>query len=222
MTQQGYQGAADANSGQGDYNSTVFVVEQVLSRVNTATLVKIVSVTNSGGLSPVGFVDVQPLVNQVDGADNATFHGVVHSLPYCRIQGGGNAIILDPQPGDIGIAIFADHDLSNINATKAQANPGSGRRFSMSDGLYIGGVLNGVPSQYVQFNASGITIVTPNNVVVHAGGNVTATASGSLTATAGTTATITAPSGLTINANVQLNGTLTTTGMITAPNISIT
>lgn len=165
----GYQGAQSAGDGAGDFSAQSFLVRQILSRVNTCTMVKIVAVTNAGGLSPVGFVDVQPLVNQVDGAGNAVPHGVLHHLAYFRLQGGTNAVILDPQVGDIGIAVFADHDISSVVANKGQANPGSWRRFNMADGLYFGGFLNAPPSQYVQFiTGVGINIVSPTKVTITA------------------------------------------------------
>jgi phage baseplate assembly protein gpV len=114
-----------------------------------------------------------PLVNQLDGFDNAIPHGVVHHLPYMRVQGGANAVIIDPQIGDIGIAVFAQSDISAVKANaqtdaRGAANPGSRRKFAYEDGLYIGGVLNGTPTQYVQFNASGISIISPNAVTINA------------------------------------------------------
>lgn len=164
----GYTGVNNPGDGVGESSAIMFMVKQALSRVNTTTLVKIVAVTNSGGLSQVGFVDVQPLVNQVDGANNAMPHGVLRHLPYFRLQGGANAIIIDPQVGDIGIAVFASRDISTVAAIKAQANPGSWRSLSMADGLYLGGVLNGVPTQYVQFSAAGIAIHSPSAIVLSA------------------------------------------------------
>ncbi len=152
----------------GDYNSMSFAIQQALAEIQTATLVRIVSCTNAGGLSPVGFVDVLPLVNQVDGKGNATPHVAMHNLPYLRIQGGSNAVIIDPQAGDIGIAIFASRDISKVKTTKAPANPGSWRRHDFSDGLYLGGVLNGAPIQYFQFTAEGINIVSPTKITLSA------------------------------------------------------
>lgn len=181
----GYQGALTPENGFGEFNAQLFLIRQVLAKVNTATLVKVVSVTNNGGVSPVGFVEVQPLVNQLDGNGNAVPHGVVHNLPYFRIQGGANAVIIDPQVGDIGVAVFAQHDISSVKATKAQANPGSFRRFDMADGMYFGGYLNGLPSQYVQFNTSGISVVSPQAVTVQAP-QATVTASTSATINTGT------------------------------------
>src|ERR1700730_14670284 len=45
---------------------------------------------------------------------------------------------------------------------KAQANPGSLRKFDLSDGVYVGGILNGTPTQYVESTATGINIVDKN------------------------------------------------------------
>jgi phage baseplate assembly protein V len=38
----------------------------------------------------------------------------------------------------------------------------------MADGLYIGGVLNGAPTQYVQFSTSGITLNSPTKITLAA------------------------------------------------------
>lgn len=144
--------------GLGDYTALRFLVQQMLSRVNTATLVKVVRVS-AGGTGPVGTVDVQPMVNQLDGAGDGKELSQLHNLPYLRIQGGTNAIILDPQPDDIGIAVFCSRDISAVKRTKKPGNPGSWATHSMSDGLYLGGVLNGAPSQSIQFHdGGGITI----------------------------------------------------------------
>ncbi|OYV51346.1 MAG: hypothetical protein B7X10_00790 [Burkholderiales bacterium 21-58-4] len=172
MSESGYQGAFNTRTGLGAFNTQLFLIRRVLAEAHTAALVQIVSCTNAGTDSAVGFVDVQPLVDQLDGTGKPVPHGQLHSLPYLRMQGGANAVILDPQPGDIGIAIFAERDISRVKANKAQAAPGSLRKFDMADGLYLGGVLNGVPTQYVQFSPTGISIVTPNNIDMTASGNI--------------------------------------------------
>jgi hypothetical protein len=136
--------------------------------MGTATIVKVVKCTNAGGLSPVGSVDVQPLVNLMTGDRIAVPHGVLYSVPYTRVQGGKNAVVIDPEPDDLGIAVFASRDISAVKASKAQANPGSERQFSYADGMYIGGLLNGTPEQYVQFNEDGITVHSPTLVRVTA------------------------------------------------------
>ena len=164
----GYAGQARSAEGGDEYGAMMFVIGQAVARLSTSTVVRVVAVTNAGGLAPVGFVDVQPLVNQLDGAGNAVPHGVLHHLPYFRLQGGTDAIILDPKVGDLGIAVFASRDISAVKASKAQANPGSWRSYDMADGLYVGGLLNGTPVQYVQFTAGGINVVSPSKVTVQA------------------------------------------------------
>jgi hypothetical protein len=103
-------------------------------------------------------------VHQTDGAGNVTALPPIYGVPYLRLQGGTNAVIIDPVPGDLGIALFGDRDLSAVIATKAAAAPGSNRRNSLADALYIGGILNGAPQQYVRFSAEGIDLVSPTAI----------------------------------------------------------
>lgn len=168
-------GLAKPTTQWGEFNNIAFLVQQALLKVQTATLVRIESCTNNGGLDPVGFVDVTPLVNQIDGKGNATPHVTIYNVPYLRIQGGANAIIIDPQAGDVGVCVFASRDITKVKSTKKQANPGSWRQYSFSDGLYLGGMLNAAPTQYIQFNDSGVTITAPLvtiNGTLHVTGDV--------------------------------------------------
>jgi hypothetical protein len=152
----------------GRYNNIAFAIQQAITKMQTATLVQVESCTNAGDLSPVGMVDIVPLVNQVDSAGNPVPHITIYNVPYLRIQGGSNAVIIDPQPGDIGIAVFASRDISKVKATLAQANPGSARQYDFSDALYLGGLLNGAPQQYIQFNSDGITVNSPTAITIKA------------------------------------------------------
>jgi hypothetical protein len=201
----------------GVYNNLRFVVEQALANVQTATIVKVIACSNDGGLSPVGTVDVQILANQVSigagGQMVGTPHLTMSGLPYLRVQGGANAIIIDPQPGDIGIAVFASRDITNVKSTKAQANPGSFRTHDFSDGMYIGGLLNGVPTQYIQFSETGIAITSPANLRISVGASsVEIMESGEVS--------ITAP---TLTANIAGAANITATGVvaITGSDVSI-
>src|SRR5581483_6151026 len=132
-----------------EFATFAFIIRQFLNRVSTATLVTVKACTNTGGLSPYGFVDVIPLVSQINPTDGSTTpHGTVYRLPYFRIQGGANAVIMDPEKGDVGLAIFAMRDISAVKTDPAQAvsnatagkgtPPGSLRQMDMADGLYIG------------------------------------------------------------------------------------
>ena len=166
----GYRGAQDPNSATSDFNERDFHIRQVLSQAEHMTLVRIVSVTNNGGLSAVGFVDVTPLVLQVDGNGNPVDHNTIHGLPYFRLQGGTRAVIIDPEVGDIGYAVFADRDISTVKATKDAALPGSRRRNDMADGVYVGGVLNGVPTSVIRMQGDDIHAECPGKFIVTAAG----------------------------------------------------
>lgn len=161
-----------------DFNAQTHLIQAMLANVATAT-VAMVRAVRPGGTGGPSFVDVQPMVAQTDGAGNATPHGTVNNLPVFRLQAGGNAVVLDPAVGDIGIVVFASRDISAVKESRAPANPGSARRFDMADGLYVGGVLNGAATQYVQFVAGGgINIKATGPVNIETSGAVAITSSG--------------------------------------------
>lgn len=171
------QTAADVAA---DFSTLEFVIQALLGRTATAQLVAVKACTNSGGLSQWGTVDVIPLVNQVAGDGTNVPHGTLYKLPYKRLQGGKNAVIIDPEPGDIGLAVFAMRDISSVksnpvsavkNATgTAGTPPGSARQYDLADGCYFGGFLNVTPTQYVRFSPAGIEIHSPVKVIVTAPG----------------------------------------------------
>ncbi len=151
---------------QSSFSAQLFFVWQILSKISTVQLVEVMAVTNAGALSAVGFVDVRVLTNQMTGERKAIPHETIYGIPYFRLQGGGDAVILDPKVGDIGMCGFAQRDISIVKKTKARANPGSKRMFDWADGLYFGGMLNGVPTQYVRFSASGIEVYSPTEILL--------------------------------------------------------
>ena len=193
----------------GEYNRQQFVIKQLLNRMQTATLVRVDAVTNSGDVSAVGFVDVTPLVNQIDSDGLAVPHVTIHGVPYQRLQGGINAVIIDPVVGDIGICVFASRDISKVKTTKGPANPGSFRTFNYADGMYIGGMLNGAPSQYVQFSSAGIKLHSPTAVILEAPDVQISAQTVEIAATVSTT--VTTPT-FTVNGASVFNGTLSQTG----------
>lgn len=154
-----YQGYQDAGSSLGELNTRDFQIQQSLAEVRTAIVVKIVrapynadgNAISPGSPAAIGYVDVLPLVNQVDGLGNATPHTTVYRLSYHRYQGGHGAFISDPKVGDIGKMVNADRDTSVVRATSKQSNPGSRRRHDMADGTYFGQTQSGAPSQWFAF-----------------------------------------------------------------------
>lgn len=152
----GQQGIPDEN---GEFNATAFQIREALASVRTNVPVKIIAV-HGGGVGAAPTVDVQPLVNQTDGIGDKTDHGIIYGIRVQRSQGGGSAIINDPKVGDVGYMAIADRDMSALTSNEGtQSNPGSNRRFSMADGVYMGAILNpAVPGQYVQFTDNGVRI----------------------------------------------------------------
>lgn len=215
------QTAADVAS---DYATLEFIIQALANRLCTAQLVAVKACTNSGTLAKWGTVDAVPLVNMVNGDGTNTPHGTLYKLPYLRIQGGTNAVIIDPSPGDIGLAVFAMRDISSVKAdpVSAVANatgtagtpPSSARVYDFADGVYLGGVLNVVPTQTMRFGADGITITSPTKVTVEAPEiDLTAATKVVMTApeidlTAATQVTITAPL-------INLDGEVVTTTDVT-------
>lgn len=165
-----YQGTQGPETNQDDFQSSIFLVESVLNGMSTATLVQVVKAPYDvqgnaippGTAGPVGYIDVQPLVNQLDGYGNAVPHATVYHLSYHRYQSGSGAVISDPVVGDIGKMIVADRDTSSVRATGKQSNPGSRRQFDKSDGTYFGCSQGDVPAQWITFTAGGIVIHDKN------------------------------------------------------------
>ncbi len=162
-----YQGAQDQSTTAADYNSRDFHIRQRIADIRTGIPVKIIrapydkngNAIPPGTVGPIGFVDVQPMVNQIDGLGNATQHGVVYRLKYYRYQGANGSIISDPVIGDIGHMAVADRDTTSVRATDAIANPGSRRTHDLADGTYFGcSQAPGNPTQYIVFGPNGLTI----------------------------------------------------------------
>jgi hypothetical protein len=165
----GYQGQLQPGQDGGDFGTQIFLISQVLKRVNVCELVRVIEVHPFGmepdpdGLFMIGTVDVQPLVSLMS-SDGLTIipHNIIYNVPYFRLQAGGSAIILDPAVGDNGLAVFASRDMTVAKTTKEFSQPGSWSRFSMSDGFYFGGFINDlIPiTQNVTLNAEGIGITS--------------------------------------------------------------
>lgn len=141
------------------------IILKMMGRNYTATIVRVDEV-QAGGAGPVGFLTATDLLQQMNGNNEGIPNAPMVNMPYFRLQGGANAIVIDPKPGDIGIAIFARRDISEAKRSKTQGPPPSLRQFDQSDGLYIGGLLNGAPSQFIHFLESGIHIQATGEITM--------------------------------------------------------
>lgn len=160
---------ADTNGGIG---TQAEIINALISKVNTATLVMVKRVYE-GGIGDVGFVDVLPLVTQITASGASIPNSNLYKLPYFRLQGGSNAVVIDPQVGDLGLAVFASRDISRVKRTKQESAPTTRRKYNMADGLYIGGFLNGTPTQYIHFlEGGGIKAVSTGVFEIEAEGDI--------------------------------------------------
>lgn len=145
-----------------------WMIQQLIRQIHTATLVRVAAVYPTPGT--VGFVDVTPMVQQQTTTGVVIDTAPIYRLPYLRAQGGVSAIILDPAIGDMGLAVFAERDISAVISTREQAAVATNRAYDAGDGLYLGGFLNADPTQYVEFlpEAGGVRVITPGSVTVQA------------------------------------------------------
>lgn len=162
-----YFGFTDPTTNAGDFNKLRFIIQEQMMGLNTSMPVRVVSVQASG-VAPVGLVSIQILVDQITGNGMAVPHGVIPNVPYFRYQGGSSAVIIDPKEGDIGMACFCSRDISSVKNARKSAPPGSRRSYDFSDAMYVGGFLNGAPTQYIHFSDSGIVVHSPSKVTIDA------------------------------------------------------
>lgn len=171
------QGKRSPYTNKSTGNAIGFLIQQALSQMSIAVPVKVQAVYTG---ETTGYVDVLPLVGTVNGKGEFVKPVTLYHLPYARVQGGNAALIIDPVIGDKGLAVFTDADTSCVTAESVEPQkPGSYRRFSQSDGFYIGGFLNRKPATYVELKQDNTMVITATSGVtingdVHVNGDVIA------------------------------------------------
>jgi|WetSurMetagenome_2_1015567.scaffolds.fasta_scaffold02788_5 hypothetical protein len=196
----GQQDPLDANS---DFTALDFIIRQRMALLDTIKPCQVKTVHAGTGSPPSGgTVDVQLVISQLDGAGNATPQGIVYGVPYFRIQGASWAIICDPAVGDIGFIACSDRDISSLKSALADGkspmvNPGSNRKYNVSDGIYIGGFGNKVPKATAWFKDDGSFNISDKF------GNVISSNSAGITATPANGGTFL------VNGNFAVSGTVT-------------
>ncbi|WP_315861895.1 phage baseplate protein [Yersinia ruckeri] len=133
--------------------------------LTSSYFINIVKITAVRGQAPNLVVDAIPLVADVRSSDGGIINGSqIYNIPVWRLQRGGSAIIMDPVVGDIGLIAVCDNDISIVRANRKESVPGSGRKHSRSDAIYLGGLLNSQPTQFIEFADGAINITSPNPV----------------------------------------------------------
>lgn len=176
---QAYTGQAKLSDMTTEWNRMQFAIRSIMNGMATAQLVQVKAISGDT-------VDIQPMVAQLDGAGNAVPHGTIHNIPIWRLQGGTSGVIVVPAVGDIGLAVFASSDISGVKRAKQPTTPGSRRRFDWADGIYLGGLLNAEPTQFIRMDDAGITITAGSGLPVTINANEVVV-SGKITTGAGST-----------------------------------
>jgi hypothetical protein len=144
--------------------------EMFMGKTWTSIPVKVIEVETAGTLTVPAVISIQPLVHQTNGKGDTTPHGIIHGVPCWRLQGGRSGVVIDPVVGDVGVALFAQRDISTVMSSRQASPPGSRRRHDPSDAIYFGSIL-GVGQalgRYLLMNTSGITMLDPTKITIHA------------------------------------------------------
>lgn len=164
MTNRYTIGPHDLNS---EANVQNFIMEKFLNSKAFITL-GIVKDVRPSDENEMCFIDAQPMIHDQDGSGNLLERGTVFNIPVWRLQSGASAVIMDPKVGDIGLMLCCDKDSRTVRDSLKPALPASGRNHSLGDAVYLGGLLNMTPIQYLRFKEDGIDIVSPLVVNVSA------------------------------------------------------
>lgn len=147
-----------------DAESMAYAFDMLMSERYFIEIVKVVDVR---GDAPNLVIDAMPLVMRTDRTGAQIQNSILYDIPVFRLQRGASAIIMNPVVGDIGMIAICDRDTTLVRANRKESVPGSGRKHSKSDALYLGGFLNDKPTEYVEFTSSGINIKTPGTVNIN-------------------------------------------------------
>lgn len=154
----GQQEPGDSNS---DADVWTFIGKQLIAQLEKMKLCQVKKVNGGDTLAAPGTVDVLLLVSLIDSNGGALLQGTVYGIPWFRYGGGKNAVVIDPQVGDIGFLVAEDRDISGVKKAVTegkdpQTTPGSFRKNSISDAIYVGQALSkDAPDQYIWFMPDG-------------------------------------------------------------------
>ena len=150
-----------------DYNVLLYIINSVVREINTVEVVKVQNVDEQSKT-----IVVSPIVQSANANGNPIPESPIYNIKYIQWQYGKNMIKSAPAVGDVGIIVVSKKDISSIESGLV----GSFREFSLSDGIYIGGLygFNAEPENVIEFTSdNGISITTTKNLTVNATKDVT-------------------------------------------------
>lgn len=112
-----------------------FMIDQKLLDINTMIPCKIVKIKNDN------LLDVSPLNKDVNANGSLENPPTIFNVPIMKNMGSNCLIDIELSVGDIGLVGFSHRDISSIVKQKKANKPPTKRMFSLSDGIWIGGLL---------------------------------------------------------------------------------
>jgi hypothetical protein len=165
-TVRGNKGPSSANS---TVNALDMMIKEGIDGICTASVVTVTGTDEPGPEAPAGYVTVQEMVDSVDAFGNKVPGPSAFKLPVFRYQQGTCAIVLDPQPGDIGLAVYTKEDASGVGQGATEpVLPASKRKFDKANGFYLGGFTNRTPTEmYFWVDKTGfVKLFTRENIEI--------------------------------------------------------
>ncbi len=158
------KGVANYEDLTSEYNALNFIITSIIkSTVNTCYAVTVTKVDADNQK-----VTVKPLIAQIDADNNKIELPEIFEIPYFRYSAGNTAVRLNPVAGDIGVLIVFKSDSSNIKTgNNSQILPNSFLNYPLYSGIYIGGMLNNEPENYIEIKDDNITINANQKVVIN-------------------------------------------------------
>lgn len=114
-----------------------------------------------------GTVDVEVMILGLDASNKALDSIIIYNNPVLTSSAGSGSFIITPKVEDIGLMAFCQRDISAVASTKSNSIPNSLRRFSLSDGIYLGALLynNEDAVNKVEINDEEIVIQTDKSTI---------------------------------------------------------
>ncbi len=158
------KGVANYEDLTSEYNALNFIITSIIkSTVNTCYAVTVTKVDTDNQK-----VTVKPLIAQIDADNNKIELPEIFEIPYFRYSAGRTAVKLDPVAGDIGVLIIFKSDSNNIKTgDNSQILPNTFLNYPLYSGVYIGGMLNNEPKNYIEIKDDNITINANKSVIIN-------------------------------------------------------
>jgi len=121
---------ADNDTLAGAFN---LVLKKMMQNFHVALPAKVVSAQRT----PIPRVQVQPLINVLTTGNNQIPRQIIGSIPIVQIGGGGVLISFNVKPGDQGLLIACDRDISNYLQSNTQAQANTFRTHDFADSFFI-------------------------------------------------------------------------------------